>query len=167
MNLFTGNRQAGSVPERGSRYGLVARAPLATARGTVPTLSTRQSHSYHDLVESRVQAQRIEARIGAEPDQALGALVDGLVEQFDRAVVFAQADVDQREMEWRGAPLSRRPLQFINHPQGVLALARFGVGVSEFSFDQRASGRQRKGFLKLWDGLVVFALQIVAQRQVT
>src|SRR5262252_10527375 len=101
-------------------------------RGTVTTLSTRQSHSYHDFVESRVQAQRIESRVGAEPDQALGALVAGLVEQFDRAVVFAQADVDQREMEWRGAPLPRRPLQFVEHSQRVLAPARFGEGVSEF-----------------------------------
>src|SRR2546428_7832522 len=84
---------------------------------TMPILSTRQSHSYQNLVESRVQAQRIEARIGAEPDQALGALVAGFVEQLGRAAIFAQADLDKRALELGDGPLPRRPLQFVDAAQ--------------------------------------------------
>src|SRR5262245_60993899 len=70
-------------------------------------------------------------------------------------------------MEWRGAPLPRRSLHILDHPQCVLTPARFGVCVSEVGLGQHALGRERKSFFKLGYGFGVFALQIVAQRQVT
>src|SRR5215471_20792836 len=106
--------------------------------------SARQSHSRQDLVESRVHAQRVEAGVCADPYQALPALVVCVPEQFDGAVIFAQADVYEREMEGGDAPQSLRPLQFVEHPQSLLPLPRFGVSVSEFGSDQNASGGDLK-----------------------
>src|SRR5215813_5643539 len=57
-------------------------------------------------------------------------------------------------------------LQFVNDAQGIRAPARLGISVSDLGLDQDASARVLNG-LKFSEGLAVFALQVVSQRQVT
>jgi hypothetical protein len=48
--------------------------------------------------ESRVGPYRIEARVNHEIHQLVRTLLIGLAEPFERLVVLAKADMDQREL---------------------------------------------------------------------
>ena len=73
---------------------LASRAFLSVASELPATLEVELSE---EIGESGVGAETVEARIDFEEDQAVGAILDGLIQPVESAVVVIKCDVDGRE----------------------------------------------------------------------